>query len=409
MVSFKKQTQSELDSQPQISESDNFSGFDVLAEITTNIQNENPSWSDEQVMSELERIVLTKSYSGPLISIKELKVILSKGLFAVFKVNNLKTEAENKANKHYSSTGTLYRGDGDAFRHVYFSALLYRDFDKQFSIELLTAHEENVADLIDKNMDLHNNSRGISLFEVWNKSFKDVALDEFICHTVCNGYFYNIIEILKEPNVANYTTMGISKHDWLNKSLNAIDTQQELPIHMGCNDFIWVKFSSSYLSGTFSIESICEGDLVVEKYSTYEKDGVAITIDDDSGNGLNFKLDFTSGYNEQHYFKIYAYKKDVEYEMIISCKGISTSVMPPSYGKRDKETHFKFFNGTRSIERHIVRAGSGPITNCIYCGESLDLRIHGPFIVDGPMLSPKPNFLYVKELDKWKEDVGIIL
>lgn len=117
-------------------------------------------------MSELERIVLTKSYSGPLISIKELKVILSKGLFAVFKVSNLKTEAENKANKHYSSTGTLYRGDGDAFRHVYFSALLYRDFDKQFSIDLLTAHEENVVDLIDKNMDLHNNSRGISLFEV---------------------------------------------------------------------------------------------------------------------------------------------------------------------------------------------------------------------------------------------------
>jgi hypothetical protein len=71
-------------------------------------------------------------------------------------------EALREAQNSYSAG--LHNGNGDAFRHCYWSALLTRDIGERKALAFTNAHEEwcgNPSE--EKTMDLYNNSIGIAI------------------------------------------------------------------------------------------------------------------------------------------------------------------------------------------------------------------------------------------------------
>lgn len=122
--------------------------------------------------------------------------------------------------RHYGEN--QWANDSDAFRHTYFAALLSYEFGTSFALELTTAHEAYTEDPLDKKMDLHNNSRGIALYDVWNSDFKSnneeehwTNLSDFITHCVSFGDIYNILKFdsTTNPTKLIYTSIGIPNQE----------------------------------------------------------------------------------------------------------------------------------------------------------------------------------------------------
>ncbi len=70
-------------------------------------------------------------------------------------------KANDAANKRYKKE-TLWKGNGDAFRHAYWNVLNRNSVGERFSKMFSTAHESEASG-IDKTMDLKNNEIGIRL------------------------------------------------------------------------------------------------------------------------------------------------------------------------------------------------------------------------------------------------------
>jgi hypothetical protein len=59
---------------------------------------------------------------------------------------------------------SLHNGDGDSFRHCFWSALLARDIGKNNALQFTTAHEGYSANPSgERAMDLHNNGVGVGI------------------------------------------------------------------------------------------------------------------------------------------------------------------------------------------------------------------------------------------------------
>jgi len=81
-------------------------------------------------------------------------------------IGTIKTDADKalaEAASRFPGAG-LHNGNGDAFRHCYWSALLARDIGPANALTFTNAHEDYSANPAgEKAMDLHNNSVGISI------------------------------------------------------------------------------------------------------------------------------------------------------------------------------------------------------------------------------------------------------
>lgn len=84
--------------------------------------------------------------------------------------------ASGQANYLYQPS-TLWKGNGDAFRHAYWNALLHHDIGDQLATAFTTAHEANSSG-VDKEMDLNNNAIGRLLGSYYSRSdvFRQVIL-----------------------------------------------------------------------------------------------------------------------------------------------------------------------------------------------------------------------------------------
>jgi len=131
-------------------------------------------------------------------------------------VIDIKDRAISKTVEFYGSNS--WRDDGDAFRHTCFAAILTLRFGASFAQELTDAHESEAPLGLDRNMDLHNNSRGISLYDEWYLRFDDGTGDRwdnlanFVTHCVSYGSIYDILrcDVIDTPQKLVYTTIGMS-------------------------------------------------------------------------------------------------------------------------------------------------------------------------------------------------------
>lgn len=105
------------------------------------------------------------SYS-PLTSLtsQEISLYTAHPIKAV-KAKNCATIAENKTNEWYKNY-TTWQGNGDAFRHAYWSALMTKKIDRDFAYEAGLAHEglskgySFSEQVDDTKMDISNNYSG---------------------------------------------------------------------------------------------------------------------------------------------------------------------------------------------------------------------------------------------------------
>ena len=91
-----------------------------------------------------------------------------------------------EARRRFSGDGQ-HNGNGDAFRHCYWSSLLARDITPEKALQFTTAHEAywgNPAG--EKAMDLHNNGVGIGIGRSYGGA-SDAVLAEHCATALANG------------------------------------------------------------------------------------------------------------------------------------------------------------------------------------------------------------------------------
>lgn len=96
--------------------------------------------------------------------------------------------ALTEAQRLYQSS-TLYLGNGDAFRHTYWNALMTLDVGYDLAKAFADAHESETADGVDKTMDLNNNNIGRNLASQCTKSNCESIVISF-CN---NGWLYRVV------------------------------------------------------------------------------------------------------------------------------------------------------------------------------------------------------------------------
>lgn len=89
----------------------------------------------------------------------EEKLLAAQDPVRALKAYYASLEAESKAKELYVE-GQLYLGNGDAFRHAYWNALMVKRCGIEFAQQMATAHESDTPEGLDKQMDLRNNAYG---------------------------------------------------------------------------------------------------------------------------------------------------------------------------------------------------------------------------------------------------------
>lgn len=91
-----------------------------------------------------------------------------------------------EAASRYRGAG-LHNGNGDAFRHCYWSALLARDIGADNALAFTTAHENYSGNPAgERAMDLHNNSAGIKV-AADNPNSSDTTLSNLCAKALSSG------------------------------------------------------------------------------------------------------------------------------------------------------------------------------------------------------------------------------
>ena len=304
------------------------------------------------------------------------------GLGGFFTVRDIANEVTDTTIEMYGANGS--QDDSDAFRHIYLTCVLYERISKYFSQKLMTDHESENTNVVDKNMDLHNNARGLILYEKRVNIGKPGSLKGFISHCVYNGHFYNIKKILVTNDESSliYTEKGVDNSAYAEKCISNICIDSKTS-KMYEKDYQWYKFSSENKGGILKVFSTGNVDLIVELYSSRTNTGVFIDKDDDGGEGRNFGLYFELSYYETIYIKVggYSDSKFGEYQLSISYVNV-TEAPPYRYIRHNKKKHIKISPIGKTIEEpHVIPSGTERYTSCILCGESLDRTKDGPFFV----------------------------
>lgn len=263
---------------------------------------------------------------------------------------------------------------------MYLACSLYKEVDKQFAIDLLNAHEEGQTGL-DSKMDLHNNSRGIYLYELWNAKYsEDYSLSDFLFNCVANGFIYNVVKLdnydLQKATKFVYTTEGndipeIFENECMTITGKKYSTLTSMNYH-------WYKFSSNNKSGLYKIFSSSSSNLGVEIYSSLDNEYVL-----KSSNTIgDFSLSIDLTYYESIYIKVYGISDTDEVNYFLNIEEINATEAPTyTYKKYNKKKHKRISSdGTTTLELHAVSASANGNTNCLLCGQSLNTNTDGPFI-----------------------------
>ncbi len=110
-------------------------------------------------------------------------------LISTIKEDADKASAESQ--RRYSGQG-LHNGNGDAFRHCFWSALLSRDIGPDNARAFTTAHEnysDNPAG--ERAMDLHNNNVGIQIGQTFSNE-TDTGLSNRCAAALANGQLLTV-------------------------------------------------------------------------------------------------------------------------------------------------------------------------------------------------------------------------
>lgn len=124
--------------------------------------------------------------------------LYSKHPWMALKAKNAATDAENAACKYWQKY-TLYQGNGDAFRHGYWSALLTKRIGRDWAYEIGLAHEglsksyQFNKQEDDTKMDISNNYLGRVDGDKYINYTDEVIRDIIIIH-VKNGNYKRIRE-----------------------------------------------------------------------------------------------------------------------------------------------------------------------------------------------------------------------
>ncbi|WDU82771.1 DUF6973 domain-containing protein [Caloramator sp. Dgby_cultured_2] len=111
-----------------------------------------------------------------------------KGLKAIWQGKKAMDETE----KRYSEG--LHNGNGDAFRHAYWNAMMVKHIDYNWALDWATAHEEGAVGQpsIEKEMDLYNNEVGRKAV-LGKESKSDTEIADIIQGMVRNGKMKRIV------------------------------------------------------------------------------------------------------------------------------------------------------------------------------------------------------------------------
>lgn len=95
---------------------------------------------------------------GMNLNSSELEMVILHPIAAITVYNDAQAASTTAQNIYVSST--LYQGNGDAFRHAYWNALMTSHLNSSLAYDFATANEAATPDGIDKTMDLNNNAKG---------------------------------------------------------------------------------------------------------------------------------------------------------------------------------------------------------------------------------------------------------
>lgn len=149
--------------------------------------------SEEKVAS----FFATKPYYGIEFGVKATEVALvAKHPAYGLKAKKLATQASKEAERRYKKY-TLWQGNGDAFRHAYWSALMTKHTTKDFAYKAGYAHEVYKPGTYDKissldiKMDIRNNHLGRD-YGTANKTKSDSTISNGLVKKVNAGDFVRI-------------------------------------------------------------------------------------------------------------------------------------------------------------------------------------------------------------------------
>ena len=173
--------------------------WDDFAAIKVEMEKGNGKITDEQAKKLIGKKIIEKEkmsdssisaqYTiwGMNLNAAELALVVLYPVEAIYVYNDAQT-ALSEAQYYYNSN-TLYQGNGDAFRHAYWNALMTKHIGSWMAYLFATAHESTTPDGIDKTMDLNNNEigRNIGIYYSWS------VLESTVMTYVNNGWLYRIV------------------------------------------------------------------------------------------------------------------------------------------------------------------------------------------------------------------------
>lgn len=167
--------------------------FDKINNTVLEKENNNVKLTDTEILKlivneieEKENNPQSRKYEifGQPVTKLELSLTSAYPRQALLVLSNSK-KANDAAYKRYTRE-SLWKGNGDAFRHTYWNVLNRRSVGESFAKLFSDAHESEDPNGIDKTMDLRNNKIGIDLGKHTNNP-------ETVVKYVNNGWLWRIV------------------------------------------------------------------------------------------------------------------------------------------------------------------------------------------------------------------------
>lgn len=155
-------------------------------------------------------------YSGGGLKSEEVSLFLKHPQYAA-KAKECADDALEKANELYKSY-VLYMGNGDAFRHAYWSALMTKKTSRDFAYKAGLAHEGLTPDYKwnkrtdDQKMDISNNYSGRIVGDSMKNS-KDKKICKRLKDDCTNGKLKRILQYVGKKQKGAYVQGGV----WVKK------------------------------------------------------------------------------------------------------------------------------------------------------------------------------------------------
>lgn len=168
--------------------------LDILSEAQNNNKELTADYAKEMIVQKINEknteIYSARSYNvfGQSLNSTELAIMTLYPGEAVVAYADAAT-ASNTASSLYEAD-TLYLGNGDAFRHTYWNALMANDIGESKAAAFATAHEAETPDGVDRTMDLNNNDVGRRLARYYSRS----ELKSQVISYCDNGWLNRVVD-----------------------------------------------------------------------------------------------------------------------------------------------------------------------------------------------------------------------